>query len=256
MKLKNYSYKYYFIYIIKNIINGHGYVGFHATNKEFNKDEYFGSGILLNNKILEYGKENFIMVKIEDIKSEEWQEKEIYWIKKMGTHVSLGHGYNLTWGGDGILGYKHTQKTKLKLKKPKSEEHKIKISKTLTGRVGTNKNKKFDKEWCNNISKSHKGLYAGEKHPMWKKHHKKESKELMRNAKLGKKQTKEHIRKRSESLKGRISPLKDKKLSKKACKKISQAIKNRLKLTCPHCNKIVDNMNFKKWHGDNCKFKK
>ena len=25
--------------------------------------------------------------------------------------------------------------------------------------------------------------------------------------------------------------------------------------TCPHCGKIVDNANYKRWHGDNCKHK-
>lgn len=28
---------------------------------------------------------------------------------------------------------------------------------------------------------------------------------------------------------------------------------NTIKLTCPHCNKIVDKCNYNKWHGDKCK---
>ena len=46
--LKN-PYKYYFIYKTINLINKKCYVGFHATNEEY--DEYFSSGIMLNNAI-------------------------------------------------------------------------------------------------------------------------------------------------------------------------------------------------------------
>ena len=39
-----------------------------------------------------------------------------------------------------------------------------------------------------------------------------------------------------------------------------QGSANRLKnpenlTTCPHCKKLVDNANYKRWHGDNCKIK-
>lgn len=40
-----------------------------------------------------------------------------------------------------------------------------------------------------------------------------------------------------------------------------QGAANRLKkeenlTTCPHCKKLVDNANYKRWHGDNCKMNK
>ena len=38
-------------------------------------------------------------------------------------------------------------------------------------------------------------------------------------------------------------------------KYLSQKAKERVKITCIHCNKIVDASNFHRWHGDNCKFK-
>jgi len=44
--------------MIKNMINGHAYVGFHVSNNEFDKDEYFGSGSLFNLRVEQYGKKN------------------------------------------------------------------------------------------------------------------------------------------------------------------------------------------------------
>jgi len=34
--------------------------------------------------------------------------------------------------------------------------------------------------------------------------------------------------------------------------KLSEAAKNRPRITCPHCTKSAAPQNFKKWHGDNC----
>lgn len=55
-------------------------------------------------------------------------------IKNIG-RIKLGNGTltNLTDGGDGVSGYKHTEETKNKMKQPKSEETKNKISLTLKG---------------------------------------------------------------------------------------------------------------------------
>lgn len=129
MKLKE-KYKFYYIYMTKNLINGKGYVGFHATNKEY--DNYLGSGKILNKAIKKYGKNNFIKGIIEYVNEENWKEKEIYWINELNT---FNNGYNLTKGGEGFLGInkgnrnpmfgkKHSKETIKKMKKPKSNNHK------------------------------------------------------------------------------------------------------------------------------------
>ena len=56
-------------------------------------------------------------------------------------------GYNLTWGGDGLSGYKHTDETKRKLSthfkgRKLTEEHRLNVIEGLKGRKMTEYNKK------------------------------------------------------------------------------------------------------------------
>lgn len=87
------------------MINGKKYIGKHSTTDVY--DGYFGSGIAIKQAINKYGIDNF---KKEIIcycnNEEELKEMEKYHIKKEGT---FSKGYNLTLGGEGILGYKHTE---------------------------------------------------------------------------------------------------------------------------------------------------
>jgi hypothetical protein len=61
--------------------------------------------------------------------------------------------------------------------------------------------------------------------------------------------------------KGRIKSIETrKKLSdshkgKKHTEETIKKYKNKPKKTCLHCNKIIDVCNYKRWHGDNCRFK-
>ena len=48
-------------------------------------------------------------------------------------------------------------------------------------------------------------------------------------------------------------PLKGIQFSDDHIKNLSIAAINRPKKSCLHCNKMVDQLNYKKWHGDNCK---
>lgn len=147
----NSKYLYYYIYLTKNIVTGKKYIGWHATNKLY--DGYIGSGHLFKKSVKKYGKECFINGIIEFCSDNNFLEREKYWINQIGTLVP--NGYNLTIGGEGAIGYKHTpenielfknrkysQESKLKMsesrKKRKceysiihSQETKDKISKTL-----------------------------------------------------------------------------------------------------------------------------
>lgn len=58
-------------------------------------------------------------------------------------------------------------------------------------------------------------------------------------------------------MKGENNPMYGKKQSQNAIHKISEKAKDRFKekMECIHCGKMVDSLNYKRWHGDNCKIK-
>lgn len=133
-----YTYNFYYIYLVKNLINGKCYVGFHAAKEEY--DNYMGSGKLIKQAIKKYGINSFIKGILEYVNTENWREKEQYWIKEMKSFVD-NNGYNLTLGGDGTLGcpskpYIMTDKIREHLRngqlgKKQSQEQKDKRNKKL-----------------------------------------------------------------------------------------------------------------------------
>ncbi len=154
---------YNYIYLITNNINGKIYIGKHSTDNI--DDDYMGSGKLIKKAIQKYGIENFTKEYLAFCDTEEklnWLEK--FYIKKYKAREA---GYNLTDGGDGALGRTHTEETKQKLRKPKTEDHKQKLSEA-------------QKRYC----KEHGNQNAGKHHtfgPMDEVHKQKISKALMNN---------------------------------------------------------------------------
>ena len=97
--------KKYYVYKITNMINGKIYVGKHSQKIQ-NKDNYFGSGVLLNKAINKYGKENFKKEILESCTKDNLSEKEIYWINTLNCFAP--NGYNLAKGGNGGNSTNHT----------------------------------------------------------------------------------------------------------------------------------------------------
>lgn len=108
------------IYKITNKINGKAYIGktqdfnerqFAHYKASKNKNSYIS---VLYRAINKYGWKNFnweIICECETL--EELNEKEIYFIKEYKTfiHDENSNGYNLTLGGDGISGHKHSEES-------------------------------------------------------------------------------------------------------------------------------------------------
>ena len=73
---------------------------------------------VLHYAIRKYGWENFLKIVVEvfdDDASDAFMfEREMYWIKYHDTKVP--NGYNLTDGGEGASGYRHTQQSRAKMK--------------------------------------------------------------------------------------------------------------------------------------------
>jgi group I intron endonuclease len=125
-----------YIYKTTNIINNKIYIGQHVAT-EFDK-YYKGSGTILAHAFKKYGKENFNCVLLEAAETkDELDAKEIYWIDKLDSR-NKSIGYNITAGGEGTVGYQHTEEAKKKMsiaKKGKqlTDTHKKAIGLRLKG---------------------------------------------------------------------------------------------------------------------------
>jgi len=136
------------IYCIENTINGKKYIG-KGRNVEKRMADPHAECPYLRNALEKYGSPLFKRYLVETCSSEELTDREKYYIKQWGTKVP--NGYNLTDGGEGILGYSHGEETKEKVSialrgKPKSEEHRKKLSEANKGKPKSEEQKKKQSE--------------------------------------------------------------------------------------------------------------
>ena len=187
---------------------------------------------------------------------------------------------NYTDGGDGVSGYKHTDKARAKMSakktgvklKPFTEEHKQKISASLTGGnreftdehraklSASGKVKVFSDDHKANLSKSMIGRKVsaetrkkiseagkGKQSPNLGKKMSDAQKKKISVTLIGSKLPEETKRKISEALKG-------KKLSEEHKENLRKAALSRPVLICPYCGKL-GRENMKRYHFDNCMYK-
>lgn len=133
------------VYEIKNIINGKKYIGWTGDfekrirdhkNNAYNKNAQCYK-FALSRAIRKYGWHNFSVSIISTVDSSNSAKNlEISLIRESNTHCRFGEGYNMTFGGDGTRGYKHTNSQIEKnrnrnLGKKLTSSHKKKISEGL-----------------------------------------------------------------------------------------------------------------------------
>jgi group I intron endonuclease len=126
----------------------------------------------LNRAIKKYGYETFEKEIICYCEPEELSDLEIYYIKKLHTHVSES-GYNISWGGDASMaGRKHSEESKQKMSKNSarfmlgrhhSKESRNKMSNSRMGNKNSLGHNQSD-ETKKKISSSKKGIKLSPEH--------------------------------------------------------------------------------------------
>ena len=108
------------VYLCTNTITGKHYVGITSQPIENRKRVHKHCALTKNSpnhfyrSIRKHGWDNFVWMTLETgiIEYSVLLEKEIDYISK---YNSFENGYNMTTGGDGTIGYKHTEETKRKI---------------------------------------------------------------------------------------------------------------------------------------------
>ena len=189
------------VYQAKNKINGKSYIGatkhtLRFRRKEHKRSSENGATPAFHRALRKYGYKAFKWRTLaESSNTDELDLLEAEFIKKYNT--TIPNGYNMTEGGKGDPGYRHTEK------------HKKWISKVMSGRVLSEKTKnrirrvrlgtKLSEETKRRIGDS----VRGKKNGFYGKHHTEETKAKNALAHVGKKHSEETKRKMSEAHKGK-----------------------------------------------------
>jgi group I intron endonuclease len=163
------------VYMHKNKINGKMYIGItsrtpairwgnNGSQYTFTRNPYF------HNAIKKYGWDNFEhIILFEKLTEQEAKSKEKELIAEYHTCIYDNNpvGYNMTFGGEGLLGHVANEETRRKM----SESHKGKLN-SFYGKHHTNETKQ-------KFSKDRKGKNLGESNPFYGKSHSEETKKKL-----------------------------------------------------------------------------
>ena len=217
------------IYILENQVNGKKYVGKDRNLPNRSKDHLKGrcpNSPAIHAAIKKYGVENFSVeiIRYPGISHEALYAVEQWKISQLNTKSP--NGYNLTDGGAGIYGYRHSEESKRKMSetsklisdetrrkmseshkgKTLSEEHRRKIAQSGIGRKPTEETRR-------KLSESSKG-----------KRHSEETRRKIGESSKGRYFSPETRRKRSENAMGEKNPNYGKKATAETRQKISRAL--------------------------------
>ena len=218
-----------YVYKITNTVNQKSYIGISIHEPETGRIKIHLTGHgnrVLSNAVKKYGQDAFTYEILEDnVFPELLPDLEIAYIAKFGTVAPTG--YNLTLGGDGIQGLKHTEESREKMSrahlgKTISKETREKMSRAQQGRTHSKETREklshalrghsVSKETREKIGAAGRGRTHSEetREKMSRarrgRTHSKETREKMSRAQRGKPLSPEHKRKLSEAHKGRKKP--------------------------------------------------
>jgi hypothetical protein len=245
---------FYILYKTTNLLNNKTYIGIHKTDNL--EDGYLGSGLALKIAIKKYGKVNFKREILEFLDSyEELLERESILVNE--EWVIDDNNYNLKTGGQsaGILSKESKEKISQTLKN-KYETGELKPTKKF-GEIPWNKGLVgfYSEDYRNKISEGLKGRLP------WNKGLKGAQVCWCKGLNMGP-QSEEAKRKKSETLKERWKTHKHHSIGVEPWNKGLRGVQEAWnkgtemeKSECPHCGKMVDKGNGKRWHFDKCKMK-
>lgn len=107
------------VYLASNRVTGKAYVGktkrtLEQRWREHRQAARSGGGLLLSRALRKHGPEAFLVSMLEECADEvELDQRERWWIAKLGAHGS--RGYNLTDGGEGVRGLVHSPETRARM---------------------------------------------------------------------------------------------------------------------------------------------
>jgi group I intron endonuclease len=248
--------------------NGKAYLGITMNAPEKRWGDHFASSkkdslLAIHCAIRKYGWDNFKKEVLVEGSVAYIKELEINAIKAFNTLAPFG--YNLTKGGDGVVGYQIQQKDR---DKNSASVKKVWSDPTFKAKMAILRKETWaDPEYKERMRNAHIGYVAsiearekislaniGRKHSpasiakmsLNTSSRKPEVREKMRLAKLGKKHTPEAIEKMSLNAASKRPEVRA---------KLSEAHKNLPLLTCPSCGKSSTSPVMYHWHFDNCKLK-
>lgn len=190
----------YSLYVHTNMTNGKQYCGVTCQIPEYRWRE--GGGYTHNTHfqraIQKYGWDRFSHEIIADgLTQHEANIAEQEYIREHNL-TNPEYGYNQTLGGEGAVGYKHTDEAKTRMSECRtghvvSEETKAKIGDKNRGKNNGmyskrpwNKGVPMTSEVKGRVSENRIGKTAGENHPMYGKHHTEETKRKISASHIGK----------------------------------------------------------------------
>jgi hypothetical protein len=248
---------YYILYKTINLVNNKTYIGIHQT-KNIN-DGYLGSGLAMRRAIKKYGEDTFKREILEFCSSyEELLEREKVYVNE--DWVNEETNYNLKTGGQsaGLLSEESKNKISETLKdKYKSGEIKPRIGPRPDDFNSWNKDIKTGPRTNDSVSKQSLALKE------YYKTHEHNSKGVepwnkgIETGPMSEKQKGEiskTLKKRYQTVK---HPRKDKPSWNSGKTGVQEAWNKGIKMEqveCPHCGKLIDSANGKRWHFDNCKY--
>jgi len=110
-----------YCYSICNLINDKRYVGIATSiDKRWGEHTSGHGSKILHQAFKKYGVENFLFEILFEGNEQEAKDKEVEMIVELNTVAP--HGYNLTLGGEGLVGFKHSAETRKRMSESRTGE--------------------------------------------------------------------------------------------------------------------------------------